>query len=294
MNTTTATPAQIDTRIAEIQELQASARLTIARYTSELHRAAGDTHTRVDNDYGWGMDFDQALALAAGTPTANTINECLTALADLDTEMRPLVAEYRRRGGWTRAYLVANADGHVHSTMNCQTCNRGKDSTRFEWLTGFSGATEADIVDAAGWRACTSCFPTAPLGDERSLPTRMFSQAERDVQAAREARDAAKAKRDADRIAKALTADGSEFTVRWEANGRTNRESFKTAKAAMQWVVQYKAWNQMWRGQPQSDERVDAYAEVMAALAEKNGVPLAEVEAEVEKKVAAKMKRDSR
>ena len=69
----------------------------------------------------------------------------------------PLHAEFARRGGWTRAFLVVGGDGHVHSSMDCSTCNRGVEPTRFQWMVEFSGTTEAEVVAAAGWRATVTC-----------------------------------------------------------------------------------------------------------------------------------------
>jgi hypothetical protein len=77
--------------------------------------------------------------------------------------------------------------------MNCSTCNRGERPTQFQWMTDYSGMGEAQIVAAAGWRACTVCYPTAPVGDVRSLPTAMFSredEAKAQARAEREARAA--------------------------------------------------------------------------------------------------------
>lgn len=67
--------------------------------------------------------------------------------------------EYDRRGGWTRAFLVNNTNGHVHKSMGCSTCFA---DTQFAWLTGYSGQTEEQIIEAAGMRACTVCYPDAP------------------------------------------------------------------------------------------------------------------------------------
>src|SRR5699024_1181900 len=74
------------------------------------------------------------------------------------------------RGGWNRAFLVAGAGGHVHSSTDCSTC---RPTTQYAWMTNYSGADEDTIVSDAGYRACTVCYPSAPVGDERSMPTEM-------------------------------------------------------------------------------------------------------------------------
>jgi hypothetical protein len=63
-------------------------------------------------------------------------------------------------GGWTRFFLVKNNNGHIHRTMNCQTCFV---TTQFGWLTDLSGLTEKEAVDAYGPLLCTVCFPSAPV-----------------------------------------------------------------------------------------------------------------------------------
>ena len=62
--------------------------------------------------------------------------------------------------GWARFFLVKNTNGHIHSSLNCSTCNW---DTQFGWLTDMSGLTEADAVTAHGARLCSVCFPTAPV-----------------------------------------------------------------------------------------------------------------------------------
>src|SRR5699024_12010413 len=82
---------------------------------------------------------------------------------------------FRLRGGWNRAFLVAGANGHVHSSTSCSTCHP---TTQYAWMTDYSGADEDTIVADAGYRACTVCYPSAPVGDERSLPPKILSRSE--------------------------------------------------------------------------------------------------------------------
>jgi hypothetical protein len=60
---------------------------------------------------------------------------------------------------WARFFLVTNANGHIHSSMNCSTCNM---RTSFSWLPNLSGLTEKDAVEEHGPRLCTVCYPSAP------------------------------------------------------------------------------------------------------------------------------------
>ena len=69
--------------------------------------------------------------------------------------------------GWNRYYAVPG--GHIHSDMNCSTCNRVNSQTgqwtrtTFAWITDLSGLTADDVIAAYGPTLCTVCFPNAPV-----------------------------------------------------------------------------------------------------------------------------------
>jgi len=92
---------------------------------------------------------------------------------------------------WTRAFLVINSNGHVHSSMDCSTCFP---TTRYNWLVQYSNDDEKTIVEDAGQDACTICYPSAPA-EVLNRPSRI-------VTADKIAKAAAKAERDAKREAK--------------------------------------------------------------------------------------------
>lgn len=127
------------------------------------------------------------------------IEQARQTIADSEAAARPLDAEFERRGGWTRASLVLNSGGHVHRTTACRTCFA---TTRFAWLTQFSGHDESEIVEQAGEAACTECYPSAPV-DVHNRPSRIKTP----EQLAREVEKVERAKAKA---AKAITApDGT-------------------------------------------------------------------------------------
>lgn len=65
--------------------------------------------------------------------------------------------------GWERYYLVTNHDGHIHRSMSCSTCNRGRyRPTSFSWLTELSGLDYEVAVSEYGKILCSVCFPEAP------------------------------------------------------------------------------------------------------------------------------------
>ena len=94
---------------------------------------------------------------------------------------------------WTRAFIVPG--GHVHSSMRCHTCFT---TTTFYGVPQCSGLTEDEIVALAGERACTACYPTAPV-DVLKRATQLFT---RDEAEAQRLRDERAAKRNAKEAAK--------------------------------------------------------------------------------------------
>lgn len=203
MNITTATPTDIDTVLFRAWEDESHARSSAA-----LRRDAAAT-------------TDSAVAARHYTEDAERYDEeARTARA----AAAPLEAEYERRGGWTRAFLVANNNGHIHRTTGCTTTYI---TTRWAYLPEVSGMDDEQIVNLAGERACTVCYPDAPVA-VLAQPTRLFSADERDAQAERDARAQAKAGREAKRRAAAIREDGE--PLRYRSRGYT--ETVKTITAA--------------------------------------------------------------
>lgn len=192
---------------------------------------------------------------------------------------------FNKRGGWNRAYLVP--DGHLHKDMNCSTCNKGETPTKFQFMTDYSGKKENEIVGAAGYRACTTCYPTAPVGDERSLPSQMLTDDERKRNEEREAQKAKLAQKKVDAVTKAPTASGDSLRIRTVGG---SYEDFKTERAASIWYVGEV-------GQSYYDEGLNAEMKKMRYkvaynLALKHDKPISEIQDEMQVKVVAKAKRD--
>jgi hypothetical protein len=126
------------------------------------------------------MPFDEALALAQAAVASpdyveqprNGLRDVkgalaylaghVDALAEINAAQAPLHAEYAARP-WSRFFWVQNNGGHVHSSMNCSTCNRGVTLTSFGWNPDLSGLDEAAAVAKLGPSLCTICFPSAPV-----------------------------------------------------------------------------------------------------------------------------------
>lgn len=180
MDLTTATPAEIDTLLFDLEGKHAAAIDRAALYTQRAERTAL---------------APQAEQFRSQAATAHA------EAARLAAQAAPLRAEFVRRDGWTRAYLVITSGrGHVHRSTACSTCYV---TTTFGLLPQVSGYTEAEIIDAAGERACTVCYPDAPV-ETRTKPTRLFSADEIEAQKVREARAEAKLVREEKKAAKAI------------------------------------------------------------------------------------------
>jgi hypothetical protein len=68
-------------------------------------------------------------------------------------ECDPYIAEYERRGGWTRYTVCASPGGHYHRTG----CSRIRHNTELARCAYLSGMTVAELIDTVGHRACTGC-----------------------------------------------------------------------------------------------------------------------------------------
>lgn len=308
------TPSEIDAALAKASAERARVEAQAESRWDRLHYLVGDRQ-RYERGHrlGWGLTREEltekltAIETSGEYPAPEVVRirtielEPLYARkATLDFDIDAFNTEFRERGGWPRAFLVDNPDGHVHSSSYCPTLNRGRQDTRLQWMTDYSGSSEEEIVEAAGWRACTVCYPSAPVGDERSLPTRMFGEQELKAKADREQRAAAKLERDRVRLEKALTEDGSEFIVPTDVQVPNSRhqstERFKTEQAAMQWAVGH-AIDTRYLGyganRPATWAVRDAsVAQILEAVARKHGQSIEQVRADYEKKVLAKAKRD--
>ena len=165
---------------------------------------------------------------------------------------------------WTRAFLVINSNGHVHSSMDCNTCF---DTTRYNWLVQYSNDDEKTIVEDAGQDACTICYPSAPA-EVLNRPSRI-------VTADKVAKAKAKAERDAKREARIAKEKANAPTKSGEflyfKDGRYTHVIKTERTAVSEWLN-----NQYWilnSSNPESQESKKRINEIICQnLAEKNGV----------------------
>jgi hypothetical protein len=198
MDLTTATPVEIDTKLAEISEEVRSAQVIATAAWNSVVRAATKyvgkegkfervgrktvamraTDEEIQTALVEAAEFEGQDICAMETAEQRVkawngldlveaqvrFEEAADKVAAIKVTALPYDAEFTRRGGWSRFFLVTSSDGHIHSSMNCSTCNP---RTTYAWYPEFSGQTMAEAIAAWDERGsaevlCTTCFPDAP------------------------------------------------------------------------------------------------------------------------------------
>ena len=198
----------------------------------------------------------------------------------IKTEIAKLDLIYRQ-DPWTRAFLVINSNGHVHSSMDCSTCFP---RTRYQWLVQYSNDDEKTIVEDAGQDACTICYPSAPA-EVLNRPSRIVTADKIAKAKAKEERDAKKAARIAKEKANAPTKSGEFLYLK---RGKYT-QVIKTERSAvsewfsLQWNINREIVTEYYDGTPHSAESIENQKReiieaqekaniICQSLAEKNGV----------------------
>lgn len=285
-NIQTWTPAQVDDKAAELL------------YQSYALQAKIDQYEVYRDDYKSALDPNNRFRYREYDVSRNEekVAEYEAKIADLRKQKEALREEskkyedeYERRGRWTRAFIVTNANGHVHSSMDCSTCRL---TTQYAWLTEYSGKDEDEIVSDAGERACTVCYPSAPV-EVRESATKIFTPQEKEAKRARAEREAKRAAREAKKAAGRISnPDGSPLVLhnaRWSDEIRTEREAqirYVENMASLRLIEEGK-----WDGAYYDSERKREHVKILeAALKNKKGMSDAEFAEFVEPKIKAKMR----
>lgn len=267
---------------------------------NELKELAVKTDTEIARLYGIKFDLLGKIQMYRNTINsrwsddrtkaqyAEMIEAVKESIKEIEIEMAPLVATYKLHN-WNRAFIVTNNGGHVHKSMDCNTCFP---TTEFAWLVDYSSDSETTIVEAAGNTACTVCYPSAPA-DVLNRPSTI-------VTADKIAKAEAKAERDAkkaEKIAKRPTADGSELIVSELWAIRQNKE-LKTERAAELWFAE--AGEKLTKDYYKKDWGTEGCAKVRndmervaVALSEKRHLSVGTILAELEKKVQKRIKNNT-
>tara|TARA_R110000868_G_scaffold121118_4_gene321421 strand:+ start:404 stop:1213 length:810 start_codon:yes stop_codon:yes gene_type:complete len=219
---------------------------------------------------------------------ANKIEAVKVAMTELDNEMAPLKAIYETHR-WNRAFIVTNNGGHVHKSMDCNTCFP---TTEFAWLVDYSSDSETTIVEAAGETACTVCYPSAPA-DVLNRPSTIVTADKIAKEAAKAERAAAKA----EKVAKRPTVDGTQLFVSELWAIRQSKE-LKTERAAELWYAE--AGENLTKEYRSNEWGVEGCAKirnemekVAIVLSEKRNSSLETITAELQKKVQKRIKNNT-
>jgi len=192
MSVTKEFAVKIDTELADLHNTLWTINSQIIAYNDYIESTQSSR---------WMKDADKASNIAKYSQKIDELVIERTPIANRISELNKIFLS----DPWTRAFLVTNINGHVHSSMECSTCF---DTTRYTWLIQYSNDDEATIVEDAGMDACTVCYPSAPA-ESLNRPSRI-------VTADKIAKAQAKAERDAKREAKIAKAKAAAPTASGE------------------------------------------------------------------------------
>jgi NTP pyrophosphatase (non-canonical NTP hydrolase) len=215
------------------------------------------------------------------------VAEMAPKLAEHDAIVRECDQEYSRRP-WKRYFLTQNSNGHLHSSTRCTTLY---DSTVLALIPSVSGFTTEQIWEAVGEVACDVCFKNSPF--LHAKPKIRLELPEK--QRLREKREAARAEREAKKNAKSITnPDGSvlKLSGRYGEKIRTEAEAQRVLVNNLTDFLAVEAGKYTIHNEEMIAERHADNALLVTALAHKRGLSEEAVLEDVNKKAAAKYKRE--
>lgn len=281
------TPVDIDTRLYKLYEEKMKEVNLIIGHHSALERL----HKRIEKaksgdsripryEKSW-AEYDSQKEVDYHE---NEIQAAQEREAEVDKKTAVLDDEFQRRGGWTRAFFVANAGGHVHKSMKCSTCYP---TTRFQWLPQYSGRDENEIVSDAGDRACTICYSSAPVEYFRQ-PSKINDP---EKEAARKEREEKKAAKETAAAVKAIAnPDGTPLIMNgWKQ--KTVRSAEIEAVSMMVDVEVDKTRPEFFRNRDYLEEKKRDTERALVALAHKYGTSVEDERARLMKKAKPKVKK---
>lgn len=262
---TAATPAEIDGHLARLDARRSQLLYTLAKLRETTFRRTRDKV--VTAFYG---KTDAELAEMIKTAEAE--------LTDVTYLAHPLESEYQDRGGWARYYLVDG--GHLHHDVSGFRCSR-QPTTSHYWMTEFSGANAQFVIEIAGERVCTVCFPDAPV-NPRPAAGRFMTPAEAEKAAYTEDQ---RRKTAAKKAAELRTAEGEPLMIGYQ--------QLKTERAANNRAME-EATALAWYGDshPSAAEWRETIAAILPTLAHVRQTSLQDQVDLLNKKVAAKVRRE--
>lgn len=291
-NLSAQSPAQIDAALAEIHGRINDNLAHVGRIDKSIERqegilASGDSYRILVND---GEEAIRERIAELQQRREDLLSEVIPGL---HRETAPYNAEFDRRGGWTRIYLVDNSNGHVHTSMNCRNCYS---TTQYYWVTELSGSTQEEVVAQAGARTCLTCFPDVREDIIAGRPCTIETPAARAAREEREAKAAAKAAKAAK--TGITNPDGTPLMRVDDTRDGGWRETsnvVKTEVAANRNAMEA-MFNLMWYsdGHPSAAAWRETVRRSVAALAHKRGTSVEGEQAAIHRKVSAKYQREMR
>lgn len=202
-------------------------------------------------------------------------------------EIVTINAEFDSRGGWNRYWLVDNTNGHIHHNRQCSSCFP---TTVFAWLPDQSGMRSTDLVELAGEKACTVCFPDAPVS-ALNRPSLLEAP---DRKKQRLEREAKKLERQRVLEAKAITnVAGGKLMIPGEHWAiKTLNEAGRILTSNLTDFLAVDAGYRVVHNPSYEAEKVEQNTFLIEAIAHKHGVSKEDVLSEYQGKAERKLKRD--
>lgn len=174
MDLTTATPLEIDTKLAQLHDELSDTDRRLAVVTKAAHSLNGEKPVRHGRKYLYERNVEEtlnelALRLADGQfdfYTKECVADCINRHGELSrqydaaqAQIQAIDIEYNGRP-WSR--FIAVEGGHIHSSRFCEG-GTIRVTTKIGWHPELSGKTQAEAVELLGELLCTHCFPDAPV-----------------------------------------------------------------------------------------------------------------------------------
>jgi hypothetical protein len=183
------TPREIDERLAELYQTGNTLSARIASLQDYVKSMAGAEYYYRGRQRVTNMTFPEAREILVAelanhpddeygygrlsTSRSSSVGQARKTLADIETigaQLAEVIQESSQLGklytGWSRFFVVTSSNGHIHSSMHCQTC---RPTTTFGWLPSLSDKSEAEAIEHFGPAAeslCSVCFPDAPVANK--------------------------------------------------------------------------------------------------------------------------------
>jgi hypothetical protein len=295
MQLSTATPAEIDTEIARLQD-EISAVNDRLRPVNEREQVLAKAISPL-------TEIDQAVMIALGgrdkvravwEKVSNQQELLLNERVIRDKALSELTGEYRRRGYWTRYFVVDNDNGHLHTSTACRNTY---ETTSWVWMPSMSGMTHEEAVAEGGKLSCLTCFSEFREEIEKGREPRFETPRMKKTREEREATAAAKAAKQAKAADKGITApDGSPLL---DDDGYAIK-TLRTAQIKAVDALEQAGLDEIYADQAEtashamqllemSKRELDYASRLIEAIAVKQARPAADVEAELAVKATKKL-----